>query len=277
MNNFEIIKPKNDILKQVIEYFLFIQYDAQNSTKKYTTFPNNNSCLALYKSNHVHWDRKLNTCSIVDSNDASIQSKLYAWHNMPFKVSIAGQLDQVCIVFSNTGLSQFTKKPLNSMSIVDDPFNEIFEREGRLFRQRLFEVNSNALRAALLEDFLLNKLLWRATPIVHDYMNFLKSSLVQDGSKINDFCKRHHISESALYRSCKEYIGESPKDIKSKLRFRLFIDHLNTTPRLTDIAYLLNYTDQAHLIKEVKKYTGLTPKKLASTMNVKQDALVLIN
>lgn len=277
MNNFNIVKPENSILKQFVEYFLFIQYDVDNAIKEYTTFPNSNSCIALYKNNHVHWDRKLNTCSIVNSNDAVFESKLYAWHNKPFKVTITGQLDQICIIFSNTGLSQFTKKPLNTLSVVDDPFSEIFGKEATYFQQRLFETSCNKIRAGLLESFLLNKLVWRPTPIVNNYIRFLKSTLVKNGSKVHDFCRDHHISESTLYRSCREYIGESPKDIKSKLRFRLFIDYLNTTPKLTDIAYLLNYTDQAHLIKEVKKFTGLTPKKLATKMSVKQDALVLIN
>ncbi|MEM6804901.1 MAG: helix-turn-helix domain-containing protein [Bacteroidota bacterium] len=266
--NFKITQPKNKELRKVIDYFLFIKSDTNTDIHTYTTYPNNNSCLALYKDNQIIWNQLENSCSIKPASQAHICSRLYAWHNQAFKVSIDAKLDQICILFNITGLSQFTPKPLHLISLEDDPFSEIFGFDQAHFKQQLFESESIPKRTQLLEEFLLQN--WQPRPVhlLQSYISYTATSITERGNKIKDFCKEHHISESTLFRSCREMIGESPKDIKSKYRFRLLLQHLSTDRKLTDLAYLLNYSDQSHLIKEVKKFTGLSPKRFASTVRM---------
>ena len=42
-----ILKPQHELLKRYIEYFLFLD-KRDNNLVDYTTFPNNNLCLAIY-------------------------------------------------------------------------------------------------------------------------------------------------------------------------------------------------------------------------------------
>lgn len=262
--NFKITRPENKELRKVVDYFLFIQSPDENRINNYTTYPNNNCCLALYRNNQVSWNQVENSCFIKGASTAPISSKLYGWHNQAFKVSISGELDQICILFTITGLSQFTQKPLNRISVEDDPFSEIFGPDRSHFKQLLFETKSIHQRTQLLEAFLLQHQRPRPLQLIQSYLNYAGNSITDKGNKIKDFCKENYISESTLFRSCIEKIGESPKDIKTKYRFRLFLQHLNDDVKLTEIAYLLNYSDQSHLIKEVKKFTGLSPKRFAS-------------
>lgn len=264
--NFTITRPENKELRKVIDYFLFIKSTDDKSIHNYTTYPNNNCCLALYKNNQVSWNQLENSCSIQSDSHASIQSKLYGWHNQAFKVSISGELDQICILFTTTGLSQFTQKPLNQVSPIDDPFTEIFGADRHSFKEQLFATQSTAKRTQLLENFLLKNRKPRPIQLIQSYLSYASTSITEEGNKIKDFCKENFISESTLFRSCVEKVGESPKDIKRKYRFRLFLHHLDTSVRLTDLAYFLNYADQSHLTKEVKKFTGLSPKKFASNV-----------
>lgn len=269
--NFKITRPENQELREVIDYFLFIRSTDQTCIQNYTTYPNNNCCLALYRNNQVAWNHEENSCSITSDSQASICSRLYGWHNQPFKVSVTGELDQICILFKVTGLSQFTQKPLNQISLEDDPFSEIFGFELPHFKQQLFETQSISLRTQLLETFLLQNRNPRPIQLIQSYINYAGASIIEQGNKIKDFCREHYISESTLFRSCIEKIGESPKDIKTKYRFRLFLHHLNTDVKLTELAYLLNYSDQSHLIKEVKKFTGLSPKRFASKVRQEEN------
>ncbi|MBX2874097.1 MAG: helix-turn-helix domain-containing protein [Saprospiraceae bacterium] len=267
--NFKITRPENKELRKVIDYFLFINSTDTACIQNYITYPNNNCCLALYKNNQVSWNQLENSCSITNDSQASISSRLYGWHNQPFKVSVTGELDQICILFKVTGLSQFTQKPLNQISLEDDPFSEIFGFDRLYFKQQLFEAKCTNRRTQLLETFLLQNRNPRPIQLIQSYIQYAGASITEQGNKIKDFCRENYISESTLFRSCIDKIGESPKDIKTKYRFRLFLRHLHTDVKLTELAYLLNYSDQSHLIKEVKKFTGLSPKKFAS--RVKQE------
>lgn len=271
--NFKITKPQNKELRKFIEYFLFIKSTDKGCIHNYITYPNNNCCLALYKSNQVTWNQIENSCLIESTNITSICSKLYGWHNQPFKASIRGELDQICILFNITGLSQFTKIPLNHISLEDDPFSEIFGSDPTHVRQQLFATKCITKRTKLLEDFLIQNVKPRPIQLIQVYMNYTSASITKKGNKIKGFCKENQISESKLFRSCLETIGESPKDIKTKYRFRLFLHHyhLNTNVKLTDLAYLLNYSDQSHLIKEVKKFTGQSPKRFASDIRKEEN------
>ncbi|MDR6921860.1 MULTISPECIES: hypothetical protein [Chryseobacterium] len=105
--NSVIIKPKNEILKKYIQYFLFFK-KTDHEFLEYTTFPNTNLCLAIYKHNKVSYRYGAETsfCDIEIGNTFS--SRLYRFHKMPFHVNIHSSLDQVCIVFHSSALRAFT-------------------------------------------------------------------------------------------------------------------------------------------------------------------------
>lgn len=273
--NFKITQPKNRELKKVIEYFLFIQSTNEGLIHNYTTYPNNNCCLALYKSNRIIWNKAENSCAISNDPSGMISSKLYGWHNKPFKVSITGSLDQVCILFNITGLSQFTPKALHQISLEDDPFSQIFGFDKNYFKKQLFATDCIQKRTELLQDFLVQQIKPRPIALMQSYIDHVGGSIMNNGHKSKNFCKENNISESTLFRASLEMIGESPKDIMTKYRFRMFLNHLNTNSKLTDIAYLLNYSDQSHLIKEVNKFTGLSPRKFASSIKKEENNLVV--
>lgn len=272
---FSIVRPRHKALHQVIDYFLFIQAKGSSADQHYTTYPNTNCCLALYRSNQVTWNQRENTCLVQEASTSEIHSRLYGWHNQPFKASIAGEMDQVCILFKATGLAHFTLQPLHQIAVADDPFVEIFGPDKNHFSQRLFATSFTVKRTQLLEDFLLQKWIPRPTDLVRSYLDYTSESIVGKAYRIKDFCQENYISESTFFRSCLELVGESPRAIKQKHRFRLFLKQLDEGRKLTDLAYALNYADQSHLIKEVKRFTGLSPKKLASRIKREEDDLFI--
>jgi AraC-like DNA-binding protein len=62
-------------------------------------------------------------------------------------------------------------------------------------------------------------------------------------------------------------IGISPAAFTSVIRFNKSLELvLNTTQSLTAIAYDCGYYDQAHFIKEFKKFTDITPSASRSSL-----------
>lgn len=64
-----------------------------------------------------------------------------------------------------------------------------------------------------------------------------------------------------LERQFNNSIGLSPKQFCNIVRTHAFLKHLNTHSRLTGKAYESGFYDQAHLIRQFKNLTGLTPSQ----------------
>lgn len=72
-----------------------------------------------------------------------------------------------------------------------------------------------------------------------------------------------HWSERQLYRVFKTYYGVSPKVLLNILRLHLCLTLLlEEKMDLLDIANLCGFYDQSHFIREIKRYTGISPLKL---------------
>jgi AraC-like DNA-binding protein len=68
------------------------------------------------------------------------------------------------------------------------------------------------------------------------------------------------LSERYIQKLYLSNIGISPSAFTSVIRFNKSLHLvLNTSEPLTTIAYDCGYYDQAHFIKEFKKFTGITP------------------
>jgi AraC-like DNA-binding protein len=85
--------------------------------------------------------------------------------------------------------------------------------------------------------------------------------------------KRLNVSERQLERRFLRAIGVSPHHYIRILRFRKALQWMKTNQfdRLSDIAYDLNYVDQSHFIKDIKAFSGCTPKGLIETVHASLD------
>lgn len=77
--------------------------------------------------------------------------------------------------------------------------------------------------------------------------------------------KRHFITGRQLERKFNEYLGVSPREFSSFVRYRFAVDEIKkniSQKSLQQIARECGYYDHAHLTHQVKKYTGLLPSEL---------------
>jgi AraC-like DNA-binding protein len=74
-----------------------------------------------------------------------------------------------------------------------------------------------------------------------------------------------HATVRTLERNFKLAAGYSVKDVSGLIRFEQVRNHLWLDPdiNLAGLAHELGYTDQAHLSREFKRYSGLTPGAFA--------------
>ena len=80
---------------------------------------------------------------------------------------------------------------------------------------------------------------------------------------VTDIAKEFGYNERNLYRVFKTNFGVSPKVLLNILRLHLCLTLiLENKMNLIDIALSCGFYDQSHFIKEIKRYTGISPLKI---------------
>lgn len=98
---------------------------------------------------------------------------------------------------------------------------------------------------------------------VQHWLQVLRSE--QDITSVSALAAHLKVPPRTLQRNMLKYLGFSPKWLIRKYRLHQAIALLdNKEKTLTDIAYWLGYSDQAHLTKDFKEITGYTPKTYLS-------------
>jgi AraC-like DNA-binding protein len=92
------------------------------------------------------------------------------------------------------------------------------------------------------------------------------SLLGRRGSNVAELCRTLAISERALLRRFDHAIGYGPKKLDRILRFRRFLRSRGSLrdEGLAAAAAELGYADQAHMTRECRRLSGLTPGELVA-------------
>lgn len=133
------------------------------------------------------------------------------------------------------------------------------ERDDNLLR--ILDLKETSERLEYLQDFLTNKIHagfdQSFIKIVEKlYINPKDQSVVELANELGYNTKQ-------MYRVFKTHYGVSPKVLLNILRLHLCLTMmLNDGDNLTRIANDCGFYDQAHFVKEIKRYTGFSPVKL---------------
>ncbi|TDO20901.1 AraC-like DNA-binding protein [Pedobacter duraquae] len=271
-----IVPVQNSVLKAYIQYFIFFEHDSK-AHFSYQTFPNTNLCLAIYRENKVEYksNKNENIC-IVGSGRNAYSSRLLGFHQQPFKVDINASLDQICILFHPAGLRAFSNVGYAELLDQSEVFESIFGNQTSIL-EFIFENNDSKARSALLEGFLIERLIStdRGAAVLPalDYIYKRKGDVT-----VFNLARSLKINESTLYRSFKAVLGQSPKEFIQTVRFRNVLGLLlaQECKSLTELTYSAMFYDQSHLIKDFKSRTGTVPNALSQKIRLEQHALAWV-
>lgn len=270
-----IIKPKNELLKNHIQYFLFFKKTDQSSLN-YITFPNNNLCLAIYRENAINYinDLKENSCKI-DKGNKNFMTRLYGFHKMPFTVNIESNLEQICIIFKPSALRAFTRVAYEDLLNSDDFFDILSHKDNTVLEQ-IFEEKEFSRKADKLEHLLLTNLKYEVPSKFKEAL-YLISCDNNCNLTVDSLAKNLDISTSSLFRLFKNNLGQNPKSYLKTVRFRSSLSEiLNSQKTLTNVAYINQYFDQSHFINDFKSFSGYSPNQLLDKVSLQQNQLVWI-
>lgn len=144
-----------------------------------------------------------------------------------------------------------------------EPMNRL-TNQVQEFPRQLFPDIKKTIRyfVPYLDRFFLDRL----SPPRHPLQS-LVTDIERHGGQIKAaaLARKYFITPRQLERQFNEQIGISPKEFINLTRFRFAfekIQQLQTSRRLSDIAWECGYYDHAHLSNDFKRYTGTTPTGL---------------
>ena len=147
---------------------------------------------------------------------------------------------------------------------------ELNEFSAEYLNERLLEADNDQERITLLTNFLMKKLKQQKTrdSLVEDGLGLIHKNT---GSITLKYLLEHlHISERQFERRFRQTVGIPPQFYIRVKRFNEAIKLMKTRQftKLTEIAYALNFHDQSHFIRDIKAFSGTTPKSLSQKEDV---------
>ena len=149
--------------------------------------------------------------------------------------------------------------------LLTEGFMNLVEISGKSLNEQLLNASSETDRLALLTQFLVSrqKGARKIDAVVEASLRMINNSV--DSITVRQLLEMASMSERQFEKRFSQVIGIAPSSYIRLKRFKKAVQFLKTgrTERLTDIAHTLNYYDQSHFIRDIKAFSGMTPKKLA--------------
>lgn len=165
----------------------------------------------------------------------------------------------VLIVFTETGASNFLKVPLHELFGKSLSLEHFFSSAAiQETREMLEAARDDNERLTVVENFLLRQFRERkCDQLVAGALHYIHHS--KGTIRMAALAELLHTSQSPLEKRFRAVVGASPKKFAGIVRARQVMDALtNNSQNLAE--HLLSYYDQAHFIKDFKRFSSMTPE-----------------
>ncbi len=182
-----------------------------------------------------------------------------------YDIRITGNISLFSIIFLPHGLSVFLDIPLQELYNQNVPLQFIFKNSVSELESKLFEAKSFKERISIIENHFFKLLKKRKLKYNFERINNSICRINQSKGLVNidDLAREACFSRKQFERIFSQLIGTSPKQFLKIVRFQNAIDKKARDKgiNLTNLTYQCGYYDQAHMINDFQKLSGMTPKQ----------------
>jgi methylphosphotriester-DNA--protein-cysteine methyltransferase len=134
--------------------------------------------------------------------------------------------------------------------------------------EKLVNTENVAGKVQLVQEFLYQLFIAKESDPVFEYC-VQKIRSTHGAITIKQLEKETGYGSRWLNKKFEERLGISPKNFSSISRFRFYYEALltNASRILTHKEFYDHYYDESHFIREFRRFTGMPPAKLESTVN----------
>ena len=166
------------------------------------------------------------------------------------------------VVFYPESFSKLFNFPLDEITNKGRSLDSELSIEYLSIYAQLQDNISNSSRVELLNQFSVKQL----SQVDFSFSKFdqlIKTIRTGSGMlSVKDMVDQSNLSERSLQRKVKQLLGVGPKSYSSVMRINSVLAYMKAHPAANwqDILFQFGYYDQAHFIKDFKRYTGRTPR-----------------
>jgi AraC-like DNA-binding protein len=176
---------------------------------------------------------------------------------------LVNEASLIIVVFQPSGINRLLGIGANEIIDKIITTEDMFGRSGLILHKKLSEQLYLEEKLNILNTFFLKiaaKNLISNQTLIQTSLNFIIKN--KGVNCISQLVKHTGYTERHIERTFSECIGLNPKKFGNIVKLHNFLKLIKDSAKqnnLTKICYEAGYADQSHLIKEFKKYTGITP------------------
>lgn len=241
--------PPSDLLKPYIRHYYIFESDADIEFED-TVFPGGDLEM-IFNLGQGTWE---------SLSEVHPPVELWGQLTKPLAIKSKGRHTMLGIRFYIHSAAYFFDDEIGIFNNQVSNPHDIIGNAVMILHSQLLETNAAHKRIALVESFLLKRLIRNEKKSfrINKVANILTS--IRTENNINNIASKHGITPRYLHQLVYQYTGLSPKSFDKISRFKLSLKLIakNDQP-FTSIAYDCGYFDQSHFIRDFKSFTGLTP------------------
>ena len=267
--NYQTFQPHSD-LESLVKCYWTLEVPAQKDSQKQRIIPDGCIELIFILGDDIK--------RITSGDRFIIQPRAFILGQItePFYVEPEGYVNSFAVRFYPCGFANFVSMHIKKLANKETPIELLFgEKPSKELKLKILQANDTDKRIKIIEDFMLDILKDQAAidNIVKSTIDALFST--RGSTSINSILKDELYKRRQLERKFFKQVGMSPKQLGKVIRLQTALKMLlnHRSGNLTKIAYESDYYDQAHFIKDFKKFTGTTPKQFLKDDNMALSAL----
>jgi AraC-like DNA-binding protein len=259
--------PKNSLLLQYIKNYTYSIGNLESTSNKFITraFPTFHTQFYFEFFGKISKLQNKNNTTIITKR-TYVNSGIADWFdiyeiasekkNIPIKNFKVDLLPHTLFEIFQISPKELLKQDLKVEDIWGD------KKECSLMIEQMEATNDGEMMITIFENYflqLLKRKKKKENPYMPLYLNYNNS--------LEDFSKKLGYSRRWIQKEYQEIFGLGFKELHNNMRFLRTLQlienkiFLKQSINLSLIASECNYYDQAHFIKEFKKYSGMTPKE----------------
>jgi AraC-like DNA-binding protein len=182
----------------------------------------------------------------------------------PTRIVLSGAVEQLCVRLRVGAAASILGVPAGELNDQGVSLDAIWGAAAAETLERLHAEPRGAARVALLARLLRDRL-HRAAPPSSAALAAVRRIAGSGGRiRVRDLAAELGLGERRLQQLFREHVGLSPKAMCRLARFRDVLARCRSAKRpWIDVALDGGFYDQAHLVNELRAFTGLTPGELA--------------
>lgn len=260
----EVFKPKSTKLKKHIDCFYILNHSTQDGKTSYLTFPSVFTIVSGISNAEIAPISKMRSICRFKKN--CFVSNFNAKFINPLFFQYEGDVKEITIYFKPLGINAFLEGNLcdycsdkQEMFLPFDDYEQCF--------QEILAIRNKDLMLEKLESYWLGKLKGFRQETLGEAVNEI---IDNPEIAIADVAKNNGVSHKQMIRLFKRYLCKTPTDFRKTVRFRKALNNSGNLS-LTELGYLSNYFDQAHMIRDFRSLTGYPPKEFFNNLSTVDD------